>query len=413
MKILHIHSRDYTGGGGGTIAMDRLHRALMKAGVESTVMCGKKSLQSSHSIEIPKTRFSNRGERYLKVLTSQLGLNDVNYLSSFNVKKTQAYQEADIIHIHGTHGHFNYLAIPELTKTKPAVWTLHDMWPLTGHCVHSGDCERWKNGCGKCPYPESHPPIKRDGTSIEWKLKKWVYSKSDLTIIALSNWLYGLAKDSLLNKFPIHLIPNGIDTDIYRPHDPEQCRSLLGIPEGKKVLMFVSLQLDAISKGADLLIKSLQTLPKSIKDESVLLLLGDGGEMIGNAVNIPIVNLGFVRNDQLKAICFSAADLFIFPSRAESFGLVLAESMACGTPAVSFNATGMTDLVRSGTTGYLAEFENVDDFRSGIIQLLEDDALLQRMKQHSRDTIVNEFSEKLVLQKHIDLYKNILESRKL
>jgi glycosyltransferase involved in cell wall biosynthesis len=408
LKVLQIHSSDYTGGGGGTVAMERLHGGLREVGVDSRILAGKKTRESSYSTAIPKSGKWGFLEARLKKVTTELGLNDLHHLNSFQVKQTKAYLEADLLHFHGTHGFFNYLALPGLTKTKPAVFTLHDMWPLTGHCAYSYDCERWKIGCGRCPHPDTHPAIKRDNTRLEWKLKDWVYRRSNLAIVTLSNWLTEIAKQSMLSRFPIYQIPNGIDTEVYQPLDFEKCRFVLGIPPGKKVLMFVALQLRDHRKGADLLLKGLQSLPESLKAEMVLLLLGAGGEAIAETVGIPTLNLGYVRDDRFKAIAYSAADLFVFPSRAETFGLVLAESMACGTPVVSFDVSGIPDLIRPGVTGYLAEAENVADFRDGIIKLLEDTTLRQILGQQGRAMVVNEYNLNLHVQRHIELYGQLL-----
>ncbi|NET85504.1 MAG: glycosyltransferase, partial [Moorea sp. SIO1F2] len=164
--------------------------------------------------------------------------------------------------------------------------------------------------------------------------------------------------------------------------------------------------------GGDLLLKALSSLPQSLKGEIVLLTLGDGGEVISESVGIQTQNLGFVSSDHLKAIAYSAADLFLFPTRADAFGLVALEAMACGTPTVSFKVGGVPDLVRPGTTGYLAEPENVEDFCNGIIQLLTDHNLREYMSQQCRKVAVAEYSSKLQTERHINLYRSILEESK-
>ncbi len=388
--------------------MNRLHPGLKKADIISQILCRKKTLQSSHSIEIPRPQKLRRPENYLGKVTSQLGLNDVNYLHTFGIKQTKVYQEVDLLHFHGTHGYFNYLALPALTKDKPAIFTLHDMWPVTGHCVYSYDCERWKTGCGQCPYPKSYPAIKRDNTRLEWRLKNWVYNHSNLTIVTLNNWMTKLAKESLLNRFHIHQIPNGLDTQVYQPLEPKLCRSLLGIPFNKKVIMFAALKLDDHRKGTDLLLKSLQSLPASVKADTVLLLLGNGGETIGDVVDMQTYDLRYVRHDRLKAISYCAADLFVCPTRADNLPLVLQESMACGTPMISFNVGGVSELVRPGITGYLAEPENTEDFRDGIVQLLADKPLRQTMSQNCRTIALEEYPVELQVQQHIKLYRQVL-----
>jgi len=170
--------------------------------------------------------------------------------------------------------------------------------------------------------------------------------------------------------FPIHHIPYGLDTKTYQPLDSEQCRSLLEIPTGKKVLMFAAEKLNDPRKGGDLILKVLQSLPESLKAETVLL-LGGSGEAIAEITGFQTLNLGYLNHARLMAIAYSAADLFFFQVEG-IICHILQESMACGTPMVSFKVGGVPDLVRPGITGYLAEPENVED-RDGIVQLLEDE----------------------------------------
>ncbi|MEO1377737.1 MAG: glycosyltransferase, partial [Cyanobacteria bacterium J06635_10] len=331
------------------------------------------------------------------------------YVNSFNIKNHNFYQEADILNCHILHsGYFNYLAIPSLTKNKPAVFTLHDMWSFTGHCAYSYDCDRWKIGCGKCPYPNTYPAVPRDNTRLEWKLKNWVYARSNLSIVAPSNWLVEQAKQSMLNSLPIYHIPYGLDTQAYQPLDSEQCRFVLGVPPNKKVLMFGAESLKDSRKGGDLLVKALSSLPESLKAETILLTLGHGGESISETVGMANLNLGYVSSDRLKSIAFSAADLFVFPTRADNLPLILQESLACGTPIVSFKVGGVPDLVRPGITGYLASPEDANDFCNGIVQLLEDQNLRHSMSKNCRAIAVEEYPLEGQTQKYIDLYKKIL-----
>lgn len=407
MKVLQLWRSDSGEfGGGGAVAMYRLHSGLRQAGIDSKILCQFKTTNSPEVLQYHSNL--EQLEKILKQVTSRLGLNNIHRLSSFKIKQHPAYLDADILHFHGIHGGFiSYLALPALTESKPTVFTLCDMWAMTGHCAFSYDCDRWKIGCGKCPYPDSNPSIKRDATRLEWKLKDWVYSHSNLTIVSKSTWLTELARQSLLSRYPIYQIPNGIDTSTYQPLDREQCRSELGIPLDKKVLMFAALKLDNFQKGGDLLLKALQSLPASLKTETVLLTFGKGGETLAEAVGMQTINLGYVSDDRRKAICYSAADLFLFPTRAESFGNVALESIACGTAVVSFKVGGVTEHVRHGITGYLAEPGNSQDFCNGILQLLEDRNLGTQMSQQCRAIALQEYSLELCTQRHIDLYKTL------
>ncbi|MBD2385332.1 glycosyltransferase family 4 protein [Cylindrospermum sp. FACHB-282] len=407
MNILHINQSD-TGGGAG-IAGYRLHQGLLAQGVNSRLLVGSAKNSNDRVATVPTTK--RRMENQLYRFTGRFGLNYIHLFSSFDIPQHSFYQQADVLNFHNLHtGFFNYLAIPALTESKPAVFTLHDMWSFTGHCAYSYDCDRWKSGCGKCPYPNIYPAIARDNTSLEWKLKNWVYSRSHLTIVTLSHWLTEQVQQSMLNQLPIHCIPNGIDTEAYQPLDPQKCRSLLGILPNQKVLMFASQSLQDTRKGSDLLLLALQSLPESLKAETVLITIGDGGEAISQSVGMGNLNLGYVSGDRLKCIAYSAADLFIFPTRADNLPLVLQESMACGTPIVSFKIGGVPDLVRPGVTGYLASPENAQDFCNGIVQLLEDRQQRDLMGENCRAIILEEYPLELQAQRYIELYRQLYQN---
>jgi len=415
MKVLQVHISD-NGRGGGCIAMNRLHGGLKKAGVESKILCQRKESQSSDSVLIPRSSLTKLVEGGLRRVTSRLGFNDLHCVSSFGIRNVDAYRDTDILHFHCMHsGFFNYLALPGLTAGKTTVVTHHDMWHFTGHCTNSSDCDRWETGCGKCPYPDSHPRIQRDNTRLEWRLKNWVYNRSHFSNVIPSTWLTEIARQSILKHLPIHRIPNGVDTQVFRPLDPKQCRSLLGIPADKKILFFSAVRLDVsnsrgFEKGSDLLVKGLQMLPEALKKETALLLMGSKGEDIAKKVEMETCDLGYISDDRLKAIAFSAADLFVYPTRVDNMPLGLLESMACGTPMVSFKVGGVPDLVRPETTGYLAEPESVEDFSRGIVQLLEDEPLRNHMSRECREIALKEYSLDLQVQRHVDLYRKILES---
>jgi glycosyltransferase involved in cell wall biosynthesis len=257
MKVLHIsHSDIY---GGAAIAGFRLHQGLLGQGADSKMMVERVDLGGERITSIPKKAY---WEARIAKPAQAMGLSYLPLISSFAIAQHPFYQAAEVLQLHNLHsGFFNYLALPKLTQHKPAVWTLHDMWALTGHCSYSYECDRWKSGCGQCPHPETYPAIKVDNTHLEWKLKSWVYGQSNLAIVAPSSWLVKQAQQSILNRFAIHHIPHGIDTSLYQPLDPQKCRHLLGIPTDKRhVLLFVAFSLKEARKGADLLIQALQGL---------------------------------------------------------------------------------------------------------------------------------------------------------
>jgi glycosyltransferase involved in cell wall biosynthesis len=407
MHILQVSFSDYAQGGGGAIAMYRLHESLKQSGMAGKILCGTKTLNSDESILVPP-RF--RGEHQLRRLTQKLGLNDIDRISSFHIQQMEAFQEADILNFHVIHsGFFNYLTIPKLTTTKPAVMTLHDMWAFTGHCAYSYDCDRWKTGCGRCPDLDSPPTVQRDNTRLEWRFKDWAYQHSQMAVVAPSRWLAGLAQQSMLGSLPIHLIPYGIDTTVFKPHDRAFCRDLLGIPQSKKVLMYSAANISDRRKGVDLLCQALQKLPDSLKTEIVLLVMGSQHRSVEQELSeFQVISLGYIEYEPIKAIAYSAADLFVFPTRADNLPLVLQESLACGTPIVSFKVGGVPDLVRPGITGYLAKSEDPQDFSQGLMTLLEDHALRQKLGENCRAIALSEYPIELQSRRYIEVYQQLL-----
>jgi glycosyltransferase involved in cell wall biosynthesis len=409
MKILHLWLSDSPQvGGGGAGSMFRIHTNMRKAGYESTILC---EIKRSNDPYVRTKPSPDRVETALRKVTSNLGLNEIHRLSSFKLHEHEAYREADIVNIHGMlNGFINFLALPKLSVRKPTVITMRSMWCMTGHCAFSLDCARWKTGCGRCPYPDAYPPIKRDATRIEWKMKRRAFGRSKVHLVALSHWLTALAGQSYLHHLPINTIHNGVDCEAYQPLSKQACRELLGLKK-PFVLMFMAVSMNDYRKGGDLLIEALKQLPPHIKDNTTLLLLGNNPGNLSEQAGIDICHLGYVSHHRLKSMAYSAADLFVIPTRAESFGQVILESMACGTPVGAFDIGPMPELVRHGITGCLAKAEDPLDLAKNIHHILENADLRDEMGRHCRDTAVEAYSTRKEVDNYIALYRQILEER--
>lgn len=402
MKVLMMHRSDSVWGG-AMVQMDRLRSGFRKQGIDAKVLCRE---GSDEAVLMPYRPYV---ERWARWITGRVGLNDIHLASSFRVTALQAFKEADVIDLHCLHsGTFSYAALPRLTSGKPVVFTFHDMWPLTGHCHASLECERWKTGCGKCPHPDVHPAIRRDATAIEWRLKKWAYGRSKFTIVTPSAWLRDRVRQSLLGGFPVHHIPHGVDLDEFKPLGREHCRALLGIPEGKTVLVCAINDMDRPLKGAELLASALGKLPDSMVRECVLLFFGRSNKAILNRIPIPVVDLGYLSSDRIKAIAYSAADLLVNPTRAESFGLVALEAIACGTPVVAYGVGGIPELVRPGITGLLATPDDSQSLTDRIIEALLDRPRLESMRLECRRVAIAEYSLDLQVQRYVELYQRVI-----
>ena len=402
MRVLQINQSDVTGG--AAIAAYRLHQGLLRQGIGSKLLVGHVTQTDALVAPTPPQPLRKK----LKNLEEWLGLRYITYWSTQAIAQHPFYQEADVLHFHNLHGgYFNYLFLPYLTRNKPAVYTLHDMWGFTGHCSYSFDCNRWQKGCGSCPYLDIYPSVQRDGTAIEWQLKNWVYYHAHLTIVTPSRWLMNQAQMSMLSHLEIRHIANGIDLETYRPLEQEWCRYFLGIRDKKYVLLTSSINFHDPRKGSHLLIQALNRLPPALKQETLLLAMGAAGDVLEAEVDMEVYALVYIHLDRLKAGIFAAADVFVLPTRADNLPLVLQEALACGTPSVAFAVGGVPELVRPGLTGALAEPENPQDLAQKIEQLLVDRETRQTMSQHCRAIAVQEYDLVQQAQRYGELYRQV------
>ena len=408
VRVLHIHRAVGHAGGGAGISMHRLHRTLLRLGVDSKILTLQDEGFGPDVSRLPRVEFLSL-ERRVRGVTARVGLNDIHRLGSFRLDRHTFFQNADLVHFHGMHsGTFSYLALPGLAMSRPCVMSLHDTWALTGHCAYSHGCERWKTGCGDCPYPEEFPAVSRDATHLEWRAKSRAFLKSGMRLVSKSGWTTRRVRVSALRHLPLTEIPYGVDTETYRPRGTARSRELLGLPQDRFLLLVVARDLADPRSGVDLMVRSLQALPPDLAARCILLVMGKHGADMVHGAGLPIRDLGYLEDDHLKAIAYSAADLYLFPTRADVFGLASIESQACGTPVVSFRTGGVPDHVRPGETGFLAEPGDTLGFRDGIALLLENEAARLRMSGACRASVLRDYDLSLEATRHADLYDAML-----
>jgi glycosyltransferase involved in cell wall biosynthesis len=300
-----------------------------------------------------------------------------------------------------------------MTRDKPGVLTLHDVYAMTGHCSYNLECRRFTpdTRCGRCPHKGVYPEIGIDNTRLEWKLKDKAYGRSNLTVVAPTAWMADNARRGMLGRFKVHHIPNGLDTRIYRPLDKAWCRRVLDLPPpetGATVLMFGADGLMQPRKGGDLLLAALAGLAPALKRRLVLLTLGMGAEALAEQSGIATRPLGYVADDRLKAVAFSAADVFVLPTRWDNLPIVVQESLACGTPVVSFRVGGLPEMVRPEQTGLLAEPEDVPGLAAAIARLAEDTPARESMGSRCREFAAAEYDITVMIRRYLDLYQELL-----
>jgi len=314
----------------------------------------------------------------------------------------------DIINLHWVVAFLDYDAFfTHVPQSTPVVWTLHDMNAMTGGCHYDLGCGRYTTQCGSCPQLGSSDD--QDLAFQVWQRKRTIFSHvapRSLSIVTPSSWLAEEVKRSaLLSKFCVDVIPNGIDVTEFAPRDRVAARDVLGIPQESKVVLFLADVLDNRRKGFDLLMQALPGCAKRVGD---LLLMSVGRNAPPHNSSIPWLHLGFVADDRLLSLMYSAADLFVISSLQDNLPNTVLEALACGIPVVGFDVGGISDMVRPGITGLLALPFDVDSLRSAIVELLEDGARRREMATNCRRIAVEEYSLELQAKRYSELYKSLL-----
>ena len=382
MKVLLLNTFDNLGGAGR--AAYRLHQGLQQIGVDSQVLVNKQATNDP-SVLPPSTP--------LAMAIAQARARIDQAALQFYPQRTDAYfspqwlpdklvnrvrqLQPDVVNVHWTQAGF--MQIETLTKFEcPVVLTLHDMWPMTGGCHYSLDCERYLERCGACPQLGSDKEQDLSRRVWERKYRAWQRAEN-LTLVTLCQWMGNCAaKSPILSSFPQRQIANGLDLDVYKPIETTTAKSILGIEPGKLTLLFVALRVNGDRrKGFTYLIQALQQLAEmpDLNDRLEVLVLGQQDDTNLPTGRIAIRSLGSHQDDLSLRMIYSAADVFVAPSIADNLPNTVVEAFACGTPAVAFNAGGLPDIIDHQQNGYLAEEGNVTDLTTGIHWAL----------QHSKD----------------------------
>ena len=422
MKVLQINTF-YKYGSTGRIAYDLLC-AQNDFGLEGFVAYGPKTaVNKSRNNDTHLLCLQSMLRRKVNILRTRLFDHHGFYNESETRKLIRWMDEIhpDIIHLHNLHNHyvnvkmlFDYIKLHDI----PVVWTLHDCWSMTGHCSHFDfvKCDKWKTECTNCTLRKSYPPTWFfDKSTRNFKDKRTCFSGvNNLTIVSPSEWLASIVRQSFLKKYIVHVINNGVDTDVFAPSTSQKndIKQRLGIKGKKMILAVMPWQKN---KGTDYITK----LADCLNENEVLVVVGLKSNEIKKLPHKNCIGISRTNSIEELAAFYSAADVFINPTLEDTFPTTNIEALACGTPVVTFRTGGSIEAVlddeiinkegriKYTSVGAVVEKGNIDDLLVAVRKVINFG------KQYYLNNCVckarKKYDKGKQYQKYIELYNSLMK----
>ena len=309
------------------------------------------------------------------------------YPSSLILLFKRQFWKSDIIHYQLIHNRwFGILLLPLLTRLKPSILTLHDCWFMTGHCVHPdySDCNKWKKGCHDCPNLKTQWNLKYDTTKLLWKIKKYVIQHSNITLIIPSDWMMKKVKNSdILKDKPYFKVPFGVDTNLFKPNMINKDYSKITISYRNQ---------DNYNE-----FKNIEFIDK-IKDK------------FKNDKNILFIEINNLNQNQLIDV-LQKSDIFLMPSKVESFGMMVIEALACGcTCIVQKNTPMATDFIIKKEYGLIINENDIDSVINYVNKLIKKSVdEKNNISKKCSKFIMDNYNFQSYIKKHSKKYDDIIK----
>jgi glycosyltransferase involved in cell wall biosynthesis len=417
VKIVHFSTSD--GVGGAARAAYRLHKGLLRLKQDSILSVQTRESDDPTVVGLNLSgstvdRLRRRWRRTVirkqaRELAGQHRAGGSYFSDDRSEHLADALRQApacDVLNLHWVSGFLDIQTFfSSVPKSRPIVWTLHDMNAFTGGCHYDAGCGRFACRCGACPQLNSGN--EQDFSRQSWNRKRAAYGSrnSKLHLVTPSKWLAGEAQRSgLLSSVPVTVIPNGLDTEVFQPRDQKMARDLLGIPFDSQVILFLADWLGESRKGFGLLRQALERIP----DKSRLTLLTIGRGATGEAFKFPTFKMEYLDNDRFLSLVYSAADIFLLPTLQDNLPNTAVEALSCGVPVVAFDVGGLPEIIRDGVEGRLVPAGDIPAFADAIWRTLGHPETLAQMKVNARQRAVQEYEVELSAQRYVDLYQSLI-----
>ncbi|MCA9138976.1 MAG: glycosyltransferase [Planctomycetales bacterium] len=409
LNVIQINASDI---GGGVESVVRLHHAeLQRQGHKRQLLVGKKKGDDADTTEIPFRRGPKGLQRAARWMQRKSGLENL-YSPSFRAIEESFQFQPDVVHLHSIHGADSYadLAfVARISRRYPTVITLHDFWLMTGHCGYPLECPRWLSGCGKCPDLERYPAVSRDATRWNFARKKSLFRKSQMELIVPSEWLKEQARRSpILRQQSINVVANPIDSDVFSVGNRSSLRSNLGVADDEFAVMLIANNLNNPYKG---MIDGIKALNQVKHAKAKVIIIGRSADKLADQIRLPSTAVGYTSSPAELAEYYRAVDLLLIPSRCETFGLVAAEAMACGTPVIAFDAGALGEVIGGDETGIVIGNRDVHQMAEQIDQLAKDPARRKQMSGSAVSRIRTLFTVPDHTSSTVDVYRKAIAAK--
>jgi glycosyltransferase involved in cell wall biosynthesis len=422
MKILQISTYDIRGG--AARATYRLHCGLRNRGLDCRMLVRYKDTDDTSVSAIANDQGFKGDERFLMEIPVQehyinAHRTDIsNTMFSlpypgYDISQSDMARNADIINLHWVSQYQSTVTLLHLFALgKPMVWTLHDQWAFTGGCHYSAGCEEYCRNCKNCPQLTDDPYSLPEAVLRD---KEKLFKNADLTIVTPSRWMGNCAiKSRLFKTFPVEVIANSLETDLYSPLGKDQAKRHLGISADTITLLFGAIDGAEKRKGFSELVNAMEFCRKSTlfqellqKDRIRLLCFGSPNHQL-DRTGIPFISLGRLETDEEIRDAYSAAEIFLLPSLEDNLPNTVLEAMSCGTPVIAFQVGGVPDMVTDGVTGRLVRAFDVEQMSEAIVSLALNPDQRSSMGKACREKAINDYPLPVQAENYLNLYEELL-----
>lgn len=386
----------------------QIHKYLQKCGHTSHFAVRYKNNIDRNIHKIGNTITWKIDDIFISRVESVLGLRSLFPISGKTLLFKKYFWESDVIHLHVIHGvpFFSLLLLPVISRLKPIVWTIHDPWIMTGHCIYPMNCDRWKTGCGNCPDLSLPFSVSHDFTSLSWKIKRILVKYSKVTLLS-SFWMKTMIDQSpILQNCPCKVVTFGLDLKKFTPKNKEECRKILHIPEDSHVIMFRFMGNGDKLKGWSYIKEALNAMNLIKPTYIITTQMKGSSQFLDSKFNC--VELGLVPDHDMMITILSAADILLMPSEAESFGMMAVESMACGTPVIVFNGTALETVVHAPVGGISVPKDSMS-LKDAIENLLNDPDKYDTIRTNGLNIVKSEYNGDNCSEIIINLYSKMIK----